>query len=517
MVSETHLSTDLPDSIVNIPEYNLFRRDRGWLGRDKWKNGWIAIYVRKNLKVLNIYLSSLYELICVTLLLPSGHRFLICGFYNPPKHQYCEQDLIDYIISLMDNELEKHPDSVLLCSGDVNCLDVHEFQALSGWNVMVDFLTRGNARLDNCFTNCADLFGSPYSIHMLIKTDHEGVILPAGTKLKPVRRKIQIRDTRKHRKEALYLALNVEDWSEVLSGNNADCVVNNMQKKIRTLMDKCVPLKSVRLSSRDPVWMTHLVKSMLRAKSRISCNSVERHKVINSRISEVISANRKNPRLVIGSREWWNNVDLVSQRRNSTYVSLDSDSLNDLNDFFALLCSDDSYVPPSDVVIAPDVEIPQITERQVWNILAKLKRTATGPDEIPYWFWADHAELLTPVITHIWNLSLATHSWPTSWKRANINPLPKVEVPKENSHYRGINITPVIARAFEKTVYHTHGKQAVEGNLSQTQFAYRQGGNCTDALLSIQHHICKFSDNSNCEAVRLFTMDFSKTLEPLYN
>ena len=35
VVSDTHLSTDLPDSIVNIPEYNLFRRDRGWLGRDK--------------------------------------------------------------------------------------------------------------------------------------------------------------------------------------------------------------------------------------------------------------------------------------------------------------------------------------------------------------------------------------------------------------------------------------------------------------------------------------------------
>ena len=88
VVSETHLSTDLPDSIVNIPENNLFRRDRGWLGRDWRKNGGIAIYMKKNPKVWNIYHSSLYELICVTLLLPSGHRFLICGFYNPPKHQY---------------------------------------------------------------------------------------------------------------------------------------------------------------------------------------------------------------------------------------------------------------------------------------------------------------------------------------------------------------------------------------------------------------------------------------------
>ena len=37
---------------------------------------------------------------------------------------------------------------------------------------------------------------------------------------------------------------------------------------------------------------------------------------------------------------------------------------------------------------------------------------------------------MTPIITHIWNLSLATNYWPTSCKRANINPLPKVEVPK---------------------------------------------------------------------------------------
>ena len=55
-------------------------------------------------------------------------------------------------------------------------------------------------------------------------------------------------------------------------------------------------------------------------------------------------------------------MDLVSQRRYSTYVNLDSDSLNDLNDFFSLLWSDDSFVPPSDVVIAPDVEIPHVTE-----------------------------------------------------------------------------------------------------------------------------------------------------------
>ena len=89
----------------------------------------------------------------------------------------------------------------------------------------------------------------------------------------------------------------------------------------------------------------------------------------------------------------------------------------------------------------------------------------------------------------MWNLSLSTHSWPGSWKRANINPLPKVDIPKASSDYRGINVPPVIARAFEKVVYRAHVRRAVEENLSPTQFAYRQGGNCMNALISIQHHV----------------------------
>ena len=55
----------------------------------------------------------------------------------------------------------------------------------------------------------------------------------------------------------------------------------------------------------------------------------------------------------------------------------------------------------------------------------------------------------------------------------------------------------------------------MEDNLSATQFAYREGGNRTGALLTIQHQVCKCLDDSNCKikAVRLFTMDFSKAFD----
>ena len=76
------------------------------------------------------------------------------------------------------------------------------------------------------------------------------------------------------------------------------------------------------------------------------------------------------------------------------------------------------------------------------------------------------------------------------------------------------NVTPVIARAFEKVVYHTHARKAVEECLTPTQFDYRQGGNCANAVISIQHHVyTEYLDNQDCKAVRIFTMDFSKTFD----
>ena len=112
---------------------------------------------------------------------------------------------------------------------------------------------------------------------------------------------------------------------------------------------------------------------------------------------------------------------------------------------------------------------------------------------------------------------MTTHSWPDSWKRANINPLPKIDLPKEISDYRGINVTPVIARAFEKVVYNTHAKAVIVRSPSPTQSAYRQGGNWTNALISIQHHVYKYLDNSDSKAVRLFTMDFSKAFDSVHH
>ena len=62
-------------------------------------------------------------------------------------------------------------------------------------------------------------------------------------------------------------------------------------------------------------------------------------------------------------------------------------------------------------------------------------------------------------------------------------------------------------------MYNIHAWGTVEQHLSSTQFAYRTGGSCIDALLSMQQTVCCYLDDPKCKAVRLFAMDFSKAFD----
>ena len=74
-------------------------------------------------------------------------------------------------------------------------------------------------------------------------------------------------------------------------------------------------------------------------------------------------------------------------------------------------------------------------------------------------------------------------------------------------------MTPVIARCFEKTLYHNCSKKVFEENLTVTQYAYRESCSCTDALIQIQYNYLKALDDKDCNYVRLLAMDFSKAFD----
>ena len=57
---------------------------------------------------------------------------------------------MDYLLNSTDDILDKVPDVVIVCGGDLNHLNIHNLEQLLGWDAMVDFPTRGDACLDQC-------------------------------------------------------------------------------------------------------------------------------------------------------------------------------------------------------------------------------------------------------------------------------------------------------------------------------------------------------------------------------
>ena len=108
-------------------------------------------------------------------------------------------------------------------------------------------------------------------------------------------------------------------------------------------------------------------------------------------------------------------VDLLTHRKDKTDLSLDKDFVQNLNLYFGNLCYDDHYIKPTTMEIDDATSASQLTLTQVFYTLTKIKKTATGPDGIPFWVWKDFAAILSPVVMNIWNTSLLTQRWTRSW------------------------------------------------------------------------------------------------------
>ena len=93
-----------------------------------------------------------------------------------------------------------------------------------------------------------------------------------------------------------------------------------------------------------------------------------------------------------------------------------------------------------------------VTQEQVLKIIQSLKTSsATGVDYIDTRTLKLVAEMITPALTHIINLSIETSVFPTSWKWAKVIPLLKSAqldpiLPKS---YRPIALLPILSKLME--------------------------------------------------------------------
>ena len=145
---------------------------------------------------------------------------------------------------------------------------------------------------------------------------------------------------------------------------------------------------------------------------------------------------------------------------------------------------------------------------KTFEALCNVKaRKATEPDNIPAWLLKNHAEVLAPPLTAIFNNSLREGVVPIEWKTANVIPLP-VSVEKDMIP---IPLTPIAAKVLESIVMKWIDEK-MDGKIDNKQFGGISGTSTTDVLLEMVNTWYEATDNLD-SYVRVVMLDFSKAFD----
>ena len=157
---------------------------------------------------------------------------------------------------------------------------------------------------------------------------------------------------------------------------------------------------------------------------------------------------------------------------------------------------------------------PTITEPAVISVLTKLNpRKAAGPDGISNWLLREYAEILVQPTSSILNASFSEQRIPTSWKLADVIPLPKQKSVEDLSkHLRPISLTPAISKLAEDFVVSTHVGPAVLRIIDPDQYGGIPRSSTLFVVISMIHHWSQETDATGAE-VRVVLFDYRKAFD----
>ena len=513
-----------------------------------WSKSKIEIYTNNiNFTILEDLKNPNYEVLWLKLRparLPRGYSSIVLGtVYHPPSAN--DRDLLQYLHTCLSSIESRFFNCGILLVGDFNRLNISRLRNNYNLKQIVNFPTRGSRTLDLVLTNLKQFYKDPIQLSPHGLSDHMSVeIQPKNRSQLPDQcRTIKSRDLRPSNRLAL------RSYLEAVDVNAHTNTVNFCAEKVAILesivqvgLDYVLPLRSKTIYPGEPPWVNSTLKDLIRRRQRalmqgnlplfrLLRNRVNRErKTCRAKYYDTKVAHLKD----CNPSSWWSEVKKLSG------LSSLSSSISDLANH--LQCSDG---PPDDVVLAktineaflspmrifdplpndydplqndPSAEpsaVPyMVTADRVFLKLSSLNpKKATGPDGIPAWLIKENADLLLAPITNIINSSFSEGRLPTSWKRADIVPIPKQKQVRDvNKDLRPISLTPVLSKVAEEFVVEEHVRPAVIKKINDNQFGCIPKSSTTQALLSMVHTWTKHTDGSGSE-VRVVLFDYRKAFD----
>jgi hypothetical protein len=159
---------------------------------------------------------------------------------------------------------------------------------------------------------------------------------------------------------------------------------------------------------------------------------------------------------------------------------------------------------------APDINI---TCAGVERLLERLKpHKASGPDRIRPRILKELSSEVAPILTMIFNKSLATGQIPPSWRDANVTPIYKKGQKYKAENYRPISLTCVCCKIMEHIITSnimSHAESS--GIFHPLQHGFRKGRSCETQLIEFIDDITNNMEKNKQTDVLI--MDFSKAFD----
>ena len=184
-ITETWLGESIRDSIIHIPGYTVFRRDRI---RDNHSG--VCIYVqadqlRKFKQISHIICCDDHEILWLHICpnrLPRGYSSIIVGvIYHPPSDN--DALIRDHLLSSLTKIESEFPNCGIILAGDFNRLNINFLLKHFRLKQLVKVSTRNNATLDLLLTNLHEYYCPSLASPSFGLSDHNTIVVTPKIKV----------------------------------------------------------------------------------------------------------------------------------------------------------------------------------------------------------------------------------------------------------------------------------------------------------------------------------------------
>jgi hypothetical protein len=522
-LTETWLDQD-KQQLINIDGYDIhFSNRKSRLG------GGVCILSSTRLAgtFLSAYTSKTLSTIWILIHINTFRPLIVGCIYHPPKAD--QSTTQEHITDTMAKLTPTYPNAKYVITGDFNRLPVNDLCTQLGLSNLVKFHTRNDVTLDLILSDISE-YENAVKLAPLSNNDHCCILV----KGKQIHRSYYAQVTRRlvtiGRKAALLSELASTSWDNLKKLTCVHQKVSLLHDTINQLLDKHCPVRTTKLRSDRPVWITSTIRKLIKARDKAYTKGCSSYKFLRALTQKVIrSSKRQFVRNQLNNtnrtKEWWKLIKALTNPNKAKpvtqYTIINGERLTNeqlsrnLNSYYKsvggeAIAIDTDFYPAANVPPLQPINIGEV--KHLLNQLDTTKATST--DDFPTWISKEGFEDICIPVHDILNCMLSTCQYPNLWKKAQISPIPKISLPTVYKDFRPVSLLYHLGKVAEQVVIGKLRSQ-LQNVIKRHQFAYLPGLGTTDAILQLVDDCTAELDKKDSKYVQLACLDFSKAFDKL--